>query len=225
MKEKAVVIFSGGMDSTVCLYWAKRKFDEVEAITFQYDQKHDNEVSAAKKICDLAKVRQKIVKLDFLPELVKSNLFQGQGNVNELNEKELPSSFVPNRNQLFITLAHAYAQKIGAKHLVTGVCQTDYSGYPDCRESFIKLIQLTTNEGSQENILIHTPLMHLDKAQTFDYAEGLGCYSVVMNLSQTCYNGDKTINAWGKGCGKCPACKLRENGWKKFKKRCGIKWE
>ena len=215
MKTKAVVIFSGGQDSTTCLYWTLGKFDVVEAITFNYGQKHSVELDYAKQICDKENVKQTIIDISFLNTLVESAL-TSNGDVNEINEKGLPASFVPNRNQLFITLAHAYAQKIKADTLVTGVCETDFSGYPDCRNEFIENIAKTTNLGSASNILIETPLMWLNKAQTFQLAKDLGCINEVLEYSHTCYNGDHTNkHDWGYGCGSCPACTLRREGYEK----------
>lgn len=215
---KAIVILSGGQDSVTCLYWAIRNYSEVEAIHFNYGQNHSIETEAAKKVSELEKIPLKIVDVSFLPELVNSAL-TSNGDVNQTNEKGLPASFVPNRNALFITLAHAYAQKINAKHLVTGVCQTDYSGYPDCRQDFIRSLEMTLNIGSDSRINIDTPLMFLNKAQTFSLADKLGKLNEVIELSHTCYNNDhKTKHAWGYGCGECPACRLRENGFKEFSK-------
>jgi 7-cyano-7-deazaguanine synthase len=220
-KEKAVVIFSGGQDSTTCLYWAISKFgkENVETITFNYGQKHSIELEQSNKICLNEGIKQTVIDISFLDTLVESAL-TSNGDVNKLNNKGLPSSFVPNRNQLFITLAHSYAQKIGAEHLITGVCQTDYSGYPDCRQEFIELIQEASNYGSQATILIHTPLMYLTKAQTWKLAQDLGCLEKVIIDSHTCYNGDREhLHEWGYGCGECPACKLREKGFNEFKNK------
>jgi len=215
-KTKAVVIFSGGQDSTTCLYWAISKFDEVEAITFDYGQKHSIELIKSKSICSEANIKQTIVDISFLNTIVESAL-TSNGDVNQINEKGLPASFVPNRNQLFITLAHSYAQKIRAENLVTGVCQTDYSGYPDCRAEFIEILEEATNYGSQSEIRILTPLMYLTKAQTWEVADKLGCLKVVRLDSHTCYNGDRTnFHEWGYGCGECPACKLREKGYNEY---------
>lgn len=214
--KKAIVIFSGGQDSTTCLYWAMSKFDYVEAITFFYGQNHRIELKQAKFICEREGIKQTLVDLNFLNTLVESAMLTG-GDTSKINEKGLPSSFVPNRNQIFITLAHAYAQKIGARHLVTGVCQTDYSGYPDCRNDFIQKLQGVTNEGSMSNIMIHTPLMWIDKAHTFAMAAGLGKLREVLDFSHTCYIGDRTHHhEWGYGCGECPACQLRAKGWNEF---------
>lgn len=215
---KSVVIFSGGQDSVTCLAWAIEKFDQVEAISFNYGQKHSIELQQAEKVCKLLDVKQTVVNISFLNTIVESALVSN-GDVNVLNKKGLPSSFVPNRNQLFITLAHAYAQKIGATNLVSGNSQTDYSGYFDCREAFIKALEWTTNMGSGENIVIHTPLMYLSKAQTFKLAEELGAINIVVELSHTCYNGDREhMNDWGAGCGTCPACVLRKKGWEEYVK-------
>lgn len=214
--KRAVVIFSGGQDSTSCLFFALKRFEYVEAITFDYGQNHDVELIQSAKICLDARVRQTVVDLSFLGDLVDSAL-TSKGNVNELNAKGLPASFVPNRNQLFITLAHAYAQKIGAEHLITGVCQTDYSGYPDCRQSFIDAVEHTSNLGSDSRVKILTPLMYLSKAEIFDFADLYDCLDVVLEDSHTCYNGDRSKrNIFGYGCNKCPACELRRAGYLEY---------
>lgn len=216
--KKAVVIFSGGQDSTTILFWAIKMLgaENVETVTFEYGQKHSVEIEQSKIICESVKVKQTIIDISFLGTIVESAL-TSNGDVNKTNKKGLPDSFVPNRNQLFITLAHAYAQKIDAQWLVTGVCQTDYSGYPDCRHDFIKEIEKTSNLGSDSNISIQTPLMYLNKKETWYMAAKLGCLEQVVLLSHTCYNGNREkFNAWGYGCGECPACKLRENGYNEF---------
>ena len=214
MKQtKAVVIFSGGQDSTTCLYWALKRYDIVEAITFNYGQKHSVELDCAKAICLKENVKQTIIDTSFLNTIVESAL-TSNGDVNVLNEKGLPASFVPNRNQLFITLAHAYAQKINADTLVTGTCETDFSGYPDCRNEFIESVAKTSNLGSASDILIETPLMWLNKAETFKLANDLDCLKEVVEMSHTCYNGDREEkHEWGYGCGDCPACKLRAQSY------------
>jgi len=213
--KKAVVIFSGGQDSTTCLLWALNKYDAVEAITFFYEQKHHVEVAAAEQICRKLGVPQMVVDISFLKQLTDSAMVHG-GDVTTQTEGKLPPSFVPNRNQIFITLAHSYAQKVGADVLVTGVCQTDYSGYPDCRARFIDAIQDATNLGSSTNIHIDAPLMYLDKMQTFELAAKLGGLDIILNMTHTCYNGSKVPNSWGYGCGECPACELRKNGFEKY---------
>lgn len=214
--KKALVIFSGGQDSTTCLYWAIKKFDQVQTITFAYGQKHSIEIDCAKNICHSEGIDHKIIDISFLDQLVDSALTSG-GDVNKLNDKGLPASFVPNRNQLFITLAHSYAQKIGAQHLVTGVCQTDYSGYPDCRQIFIDLLSHCTNYGSQSNIVIHTPLMHLSKSRIFQLADELGKLKDIVLYTHTCYNGNRNeLHSWGYGCVECPACILRHTGFYEY---------
>jgi 7-cyano-7-deazaguanine synthase len=219
--KRCLVIFSGGQDSTTCLYWSLNRYDIVEAITFNYGQKHSVELECSKFICEKEGVKQTIIDISFLNTIVESALTSG-GDVNKLNDKGLPSSFVPNRNQLFITLAHSYLQKIGGGDLITGVCQTDFSGYPDCRRDFIDMIEKTTNMGSDEVIKIITPLMYLTKSETFELAEDEGCLEEVINLSHTCYNGDHTkLNEWGYGCDECPACELRSEGYKKYKEKNG----
>lgn len=217
MKTKALVIFSGGQDSTTCLYWALDRYDEVRAITFNYGQRHSVEVDQSKLICEAEDVPQTIIDVSFMDYLSDSALFHGGGDVNELNENGLPASFVPNRNQLFITIAHAHAQQLDFRTLVAGVCETDYSGYPDCRQEFIVKLSHVTNLGSNSIVSIETPLMHLDKAQTFKLADKLGRLKEVVELSHTCYYGERDVlNDWGYGCGKCNACKLRERGYFHF---------
>ena len=213
---KAVVIFSGGQDSTICLHWALQRHETVHAITFTYGQRHNIELGCAVEICNKINIHHEIIDIPFMRQLSQSALLH-DGDISEKNEKDLPASFVPNRNQLFITLAHAYAQKVKAQFLVTGVCQTDYSGYPDCREQFIDAIEHATNLGSDERIKIETPLMHLSKAQTFKMAEELGVLTEVITDSHTCYEGDRTnLHDWGYGCGKCPACELRRKGFEEY---------
>ena len=216
---KAIVIFSGGQDSTTCLYWAmeqKARFDEIEAITFDYGQKHSVEIEQSKIICEKENIKQTVVDISFLDTIVESAL-TSNGNVNLLNEKGLPASFVPNRNQLFITMAHSYAQKVGAKFLIGGMCETDFSGYPDCRQEFIHAIELVTNIGSDSEIKIETPLMFLNKAETFKLANDTGHLEEIIELSHTCYNGIREeLYDWGYGCDDCPACELRKKGFQEY---------
>lgn len=222
-KEKALVVFSGGQDSTTCLGWALNHFKEVFAITFKYGQKHKIEVEQSKIICEKLKIPQLIIDIDFLDKIVDSELIskvEGEINFNKAHSQKtnLPSSFVPNRNALFLTLAHAYAQKIGVLNLITGVCQTDYSGYPDCRQIFLDKLEAALMEGSEAYIKIWAPLMFLDKAQTFKLAEDNNILDIVLKDSQTCYNGNHTTcHDWGYGCGNCPACKLRAKGYESYK--------
>ena len=216
VETHALVVFSGGQDSTTCLFSAIKTFDKVSAIGFDYGQNHSVEMQQAKLIADQLGIDFKVFNLDVFTQLADSALVTG-GEVDAKRKgSNLPASFVPNRNALFLTVAHAYAQKIGARTLVTGVCQTDYSGYPDCRLQFIKNLQETLNEGSDADIRISTPLMYLNKAQTFKLAEKLGCLAIIIQDTHTCYNGNRDPNKWGAGCGKCNACLLRENGYRAF---------
>jgi 7-cyano-7-deazaguanine synthase len=215
-KETAVVLLSGGQDSTTCLYWALSRYDYVYGICFDYGQRHRVELRQARLIALNAKIPLKEIDLSFLLQIGNSALLN-DGDINETHPQHssLPASFVPNRNQIFLTVAHAYAQSMGANAIVIGACQTDYSGYPDCRDNFIKLLQGVTNIGSESDIRFETPLMFLSKPETFNLAADLQCLEEVIENSHTCYNGDRSEprKAWGYGCGNCPACKLREKGF------------
>ena len=224
-KRKALVVFSGGQDSTTCLGWALRTFDQVEAVTFVYGQRHDVELVCSRSICQETGVRQHVVDFrQVFPVIAESALLDRDSDISAAHSAnaDLPASFVPNRNAMFLTAAHALAQKIGAQHLVTGVCQTDYSGYPDCRAEFIAAIANTLNLGSATDIAIHTPLMNMTKAETFALADGIGFLNTVVEMSHTCYEGERTVrHQWGYGCGVCPACELRRKGWEEFQE--GVK--
>jgi len=218
---KKLVVLSGGQDSVTCLGKTVKECgaENVSAIHFKYNQKHYSETEAAMDVCTFFKVQLKIVEIDSYAQLTESALFkvstESTSSTHPQN-KNLPSSFVPNRNALFITMAHAYAQLIGADTIVLGVCETDYSGYPDCRRVFIDSIEETLNLASETDIEIETPLMHLDKAATFKLAYDMGFLNIVMRLSRTCYENVEKVNPWGYGCGKCPACILRKGGWDSF---------
>lgn len=222
-QEDALVLVSGGQDSTTCLYWALKKFRKVYAVTFNYGQKHSWEIEVASEICKMNDIPLKVVDISFMKDLVVSNLFKGAGDVNEEHpqDKNVPASYVPYRNMLFLTLAAAWGSSIKVRHLVAGVCETDYSGYADCRDVFVKSLQvalnLATDFKDNENI-IHTPLMWLTKAQEFKMAEELGCLDVVIEKTLTCYNGDIKMNDYGMGCGECSSCKLRKAGYHEYKK-------
>jgi len=222
-KKIAVVVMSGGQDSTTCLGLALAEYDEVHCITFAYGQKHAVEIGQATAICALFSVPITVMKIPMLQQLGDSALIKnndcGNDDVTKPHHRSrnLPASFVPNRNALFLTTAHAFAQKVGAEAIITGVCETDYSGYPDCRQQFIMRLEDALNVGYQTSIEIRTPLMFLNKAQTFELAETYGFLEVVLEHSHTCYNGDRSItHIWGKGCGKCPACELRAKGFEEF---------
>ena len=213
----AVVVFSGGQDSTTCLGWALKQYKHVEAITFLYGQKHAIEDKQAHQICRRLSVPRTVVSIP-LDEVVESAL-TSNGDVNKKHKhhRHLPASFVPNRNAVFLTLAHGFAQRIGAEYLVTGVCETDYSGYPDCRQDFIDKIQAALNSGSDSHIKIHTPLMKMSKGEIFKLAEEVDILVEVLTISHTCYNGVRdTFYSWGFGCGECPACILRARGWEEY---------
>lgn len=214
---KSLVLLSGGQDSTTCLYWAKDKFSEVSAIGFDYGQSHKIELEQAKKIAQDAQVPFSIIDVKGL--ITGSSLVNNQDHNSQspLNS-DLPASFAPARNLLFLTLAGSLAVQEGITDLVTGVCQTDYSGYPDCRRNTIDALQLTLSLGlGVGDIRIHTPLMYLTKAETFKLAKDLNCLEIIINDTMTDYNGDQTINEWGKGLLNNPASTLRANGYMEAK--------
>lgn len=220
--NNAVVVLSGGQDSTTVLGHVLKAGFEVHAISFLYGQRHKIELECAAALCARHNIPHKIVDLSFFGEMVTSAT-TGKGDVQEFGVPHprmasVPSSFVPNRNALFLTLAHAYAQEVDADTVWTGVCETDYSGYPDCRNLFIKALEAALNTGYLTNIKIMTPLMYITKAETFKMASDDGFLSEVIGGSHTCYEGDhETFHDWGFGCGECPSCKLRADGWAAFK--------
>lgn len=218
-QETCVVVFSGGQDSTTCLGLARKYFANVIAVSVNYGQKHSIELLCAAKICEAYGIQHVILPVDVFTAIGDSNLLAGAGSVNDNHTRltNLPASFVPNRNAALLTFCHAVAQKFGANYLMTGVCQTDFSGYPDCREDFIQALEHALNIGSQSNISILTPLMHLNKAETWALAQDVGFLEVVRTMSHTCYNGDhEHLHDWGYGCGECPACALRKKGYEAF---------
>ncbi|OXS63444.1 preQ(0) biosynthesis protein QueC [Bacillus sp. V-88] len=204
--EKALVVFSGGQDSTTCLFWAKKAFNEVEAVTFNYGQRHVAELDCAKEIAEDLNVPHHILDMSLLNQLAPSALTRTDEEITQL-EGELPSTFVPGRNLLFLSFAGILAKQIGAKHIVTGVCETDFSGYPDCRDIFVKSLNVSLNLSMDAQFVIHTPLMWINKAQTWEMADDLGAFQYIQENTLTCYNGLK-----GSGCGECPACELRQRG-------------
>ena len=206
-QEKAVVVFSGGQDSTTCLFWALKQFAEVEAVTFNYNQRHSLEIECAKNIAKELGIRHHILDMSLLNQLAPNALTRDDIEVKEGAEGELPSTFVPGRNLLFISFAGVLASQIGAKHIVTGVCETDFSGYPDCRDIFIKSLNVTLNLSMDKEFVIHTPLMWLNKAETWQMADELNALDFVREKTLTCYNG-----IIADGCGECPACHLRKRG-------------
>lgn len=217
---KALVVFSGGQDSTTCLAWAIDKWDRpnVEAVTFDYDQRHIGEIEQAAIICEKMGVVQTIIKNDLFSNFSGSALLDKAMDINAA-EDELPSSFVPGRNAFFLLAAAMMAYKRKIKNIVAGVCQTDYSGYPDCRNESIRSVQTMLNLCMETDFAVYTPLMYLTKAQTFALADNLSILDMVIKYSSTCYEADKTWHAWGYGCGVCPACKLRKRGYDEFSRQ------
>ncbi len=208
-KRKAVVVFSGGQDSTTCLLYAVQQYDEVHAITFDYGQRHVQEIEVACQIAaDLNLAAHKVLDVGLLNELAVSALTRDAIQVsNDLQENGLPNTFVPGRNILFLTLAAIYAYQVGADTVITGVCETDFSGYPDCRDEFVKALNHAVKLGMERDVKFETPLMWLNKAETWALADKIGRLDYVRQKTLTCYNG-----VIGDGCGECPACKLRAKG-------------
>ena len=224
----ALVLFSGGQDSTTCLAWALERYDRVETIGFDYGQRHRIELDC--RLTVLASMREKfpewsallgedvVVGVEAIGAL--SNTALTRDVEMRMGADGLPNTFVPGRNLIFLTFAAALAYRRGLKHIVTGVCETDYSGYPDCRDDTIKAMQVALNLGLERRFVLETPLMWIDKAQTFALARELGgtaFLDLVREETHSCYAGDRTKDHdWGKGCGVCPACQLRADGWSKF---------
>jgi 7-cyano-7-deazaguanine synthase len=229
--QKAIVLFSGGQDSTVCLAWALERFSRVETIGFDYGQRHAIELSVR------ARLREKMtalnsgwaarlgddhmIKLDALAAISDTALTRQ--TAIEIADSGLPTTFVPGRNLMFFCFAGALAYRRGARHLVAGMCETDYSGYPDCRDDTVKAMQVALTLGLDKRVAIHTPLMWIDKAETFALAVEIGgeaFLDLLIEESHSCYLGDRARrHDWGYGCGTCPACQLRAQGFAKFKSR------
>ena len=196
--KSALVVFSGGQDSTTCLYWALKHFEEVRTLTFDYGQRHRIELECAKKIAQLADVSHEVLSIGTFAEV--------EVHQEDIIEEDLPNTFVPGRNLILLSFAAARAWQLGIENIVTGVCQTDYSGYPDCRKNTIEALQLALNLGMERQFVLHTPLMWLTKAQTVKMAQELGALEA-LSFSHTCYNGTFPP------CGACPACHLRQKGF------------
>jgi len=207
--RKAVVVFSGGQDSTTCLIQAIENYDEVHCITFDYGQRHKLEIEVAQSITkELGITAHKVMDVGLLNELAISSLTRDNIEVShELQANGLPNSFVPGRNILFLTLSGIYAYQIGAEAAITGVCETDFSGYPDCRDEFVKSLNQSLVLGMDRAIKIETPLMWLNKAETWALADQYKQLDFVREKTLTCYNG-----IIGDGCGNCPSCDLRRAG-------------
>ena len=209
MSDQALVVLSGGQDSTTCLYWAIDKFgsDAVTSITFDYGQRHRVELDCASKVAEYAGIENVIIPIDTFAALGGNALTDNIDVEDETAEgSTLPNTFVPGRNLVFLTFAAAYAWQRGIDHLVTGVAQTDYSGYPDCRDDAIQSLQQTLQLGMESSVVIHTPLMNLSKKETVQLAASLGGIDA-MSLTHTCYNGERPP------CGHCAACVLRAKGF------------
>jgi 7-cyano-7-deazaguanine synthase len=227
----ALVLFSGGQDSTTCLAWALDKFSHVETIGFDYRQRHVVELECRQKIRHEFAIRfpdwfkrlgeDHTIDLGVLGSISDTAL---TSDVEiKMLENKLPSTFVPGRNILFLTFAACVAYRRGLKHIVGGMCETDFSGYPDCRDDTIKALQAALNLGMEARFVLDTPLMWIDKAQTWELANNLGgpaLIDLIIEHSHTCYRGDRTHHhAWGLGCGTCPACELRAAGFAKYQAR------
>lgn len=210
--EKALVVFSGGQDSTTCLFWAKKQFKEVVALAFDYGQKHRNELEQAQYIAEQAEVHFQVMELPFIAQLGDNALTNTAMEMDDDKPADhYPNTFVPGRNHFFLSIAALYARKRKIRHVITGVSQTDYSGYPDCRDGFIKSLNVTLNLALDEEIIIHTPLMWMNKAEVWALADELGVTDIIYRDTLTCYHGIPS-----EGCGQCPACKLRKAGWENY---------
>jgi 7-cyano-7-deazaguanine synthase len=228
MNSKALVLFSGGQDSTTCLSWALDRYQTVETIGFDYGQRHSVELECRLKV--ISEMRQMfpswstrlgmdhVLDLKLLGQISDTALTQNKAI--EMQESGLPNTFVPGRNLLFFTFAASVAYRRGLEVLVGGMCETDYSGYPDCRDNTLKSMQVSLSLGLDSPMVIETPLMWIDKTATWKMAQQLGGSKLVHLIQEhthTCYLGDHTTkHTWGYGCGNCPACELRASGYLKF---------
>lgn len=226
--DKSLVIFSGGQDSTTCLGWALERFKHVKTIGFNYGQRHAVEMECRENVRSALSDLKAQWGERLGPDWVTSiDLFREIGGTALTSEVEinmsksgLPNTFVPGRNLLFLAVAAAYAYRQGINHIVLGVCETDFSGYPDCRDNTIKAMQVALNIGMESRFVVHTPLMWVDKAETWAMAKRLGgdaFVNLIREHTHTCYLGERVeLHSWGYGCGTCPACELRANGWYQF---------
>lgn len=229
--DRALVLFSGGQDSSVCLAWSLDRFSYVETIGFDYGQKHKIELTIRDEFRDTIRKdfpnwryklgEDHLLNLELLGQISETSLTKDIQF--EMSSNDLPNTFVPGRNLIFLTFAAAVAYRRGIKHIVTGVCETDYSGYPDCRDDTIKAMQIAIGLGMDKRFVFHTPLMWLDKAATWEMTQNLGgsdFVELVKYKTHTCYHGDRVnYYEWGFGCGECPACKLRMQGFKNWKSK------
>jgi 7-cyano-7-deazaguanine synthase len=234
MREAALVLFSGGQDSTTCLAWALESFARVETIGFAYGQRHAVELDCRPVI--LAEVRrrfpawEKRLGEDHVVDLGVIATLGATAMTHDIEIRTtssgLPNTFVPGRNLLFFTVAAALAYRRGIRTLVGGMCETDFSGYPDCRDDTLKALQVALGLGMDTRFTLETPLMWIDKAATYRMAEDLGgapLLDLVIEQAHTCYLGDRTRREWGRGCGECPACVLRKEGYARFRAGAGLR--
>ena len=226
--DRALVLFSGGQDSTTCLAWALDRYAQVETLGFDYGQRHRVELDVRPKV--LAAMRERLPRLaarlgeDHVIDLAVLGQISDTALTREteiaMQQNGLPNTFVPGRNLVFLTFAGALAYRRGARHIVAGMCETDFSGYPDCRDDTMKAMQLALNLGMDTRFVIDTPLMWIDKAATFALAHDLGgdiLINIIRHDTHTCYNGDRAhFHDWGYGCGTCPACMLRAAGYQRY---------
>ncbi len=224
MEDGALVLFSGGQDSTACLAWALDRFAQVETVGFAYGQRHAIELDCRGPVRNALALRWGArLGPDHLIDLAPSLAALGQTALTSdvaiaINGDGLPNTFVPGRNLLFLTYAAALAYRRGLRRIVGGMCETDFSGYPDCRDDTVKAMQLALNLGMQRRFVLETPLMWLDKAATWALADGLGIVELTVEHTHTCYMGDRTHrHDWGWGCDACPACQLRADGWRRWR--------
>lgn len=229
--QSAIVLFSGGQDSTTCLAWALHRFANVETVGFDYGQRHEVELTARQRV--LGEIKG--ISSDWPDRLGDDHVVDLRviGQISEtalthdvaiaVADSGLPTTFVPGRNILFLTIAAALAYRRGVKRLVGGFCETDFSGYPDCRDDTVKAVQLALNLGMDQRFVIDTPLMWLDKSETWGLAEELGgreLVELIIECTHTCYHGERTVrHDWGYGCGRCPACELRKAGYQRYRTR------
>ncbi|OYX13200.1 MAG: 7-cyano-7-deazaguanine synthase QueC [Rhizobiales bacterium 32-66-8] len=224
----ALVLFSGGQDSATCLAWALERFGRVETLGFDYGQRHrielDRRADVRAGLCDLNAAWRDRLGEDHLLSLAAlgevSDTALTRDVAIEMGESGLPNTFVPGRNIIFLTFAAALAYRRGLRHIIGGMCETDFSGYPDCRDDTIKALQVALNLGMDQRFVLHTPLMWIDKAETWRLAQTLGgraLVDVIVERTHTCYLGARgDRHAWGYGCGTCPACRLRADGFARY---------
>ncbi len=219
--DGAVVVFSGGQDSTTCLAWAQREYgrDRVSCMTFSYGQRHRREVEVARAIAaDFGVCDHRVISLDWYGQLTSNALLDPRIAIGKEEGGGCPNTAVDGRNMVFLLLAAIYAKSRGYRDIVTGVCETDFSGYPDCRDVFVKSCNVTLNLAMNYEFRVITPLMDLTKAETWALADRLGVLDYIAEKTLTCYNG-----IVGRGCGSCPSCVLRQRGYDEYVRSAGVR--